>query len=319
MQAPGQVPFARENELLSRRDVLPHFDGWISLPDDHLVPHISLEDYLASQLSVRRLDAIHTWLWRAGLPGRAQALHHQKVLRREIVLTERVDLHLVWTNDRIFIKPIPSFLLEHAFFKEHISANPDLLPSARGFLHTYTKLIKHRTDFNLSQELGLLPPGVTWAGWNRFRMDLQTSITHSYHVDKRYRYGELRLSRLNQIYRFRQRSWRGGYFLIHTQYQSFFAANFEWLLLAFAYMSVALSALQVLLAADQGYDDTNKVLRGLSLAVGSTSIISVLLTVVLIAALFGTLRIVNEAFARGKRADVQGDFELNDFKTFVKN
>lgn len=96
MQTPAQVPFTKENELLSHANHLAGFDHCIPLPDGRLVQRRGLEDYLASQLSVRRLNTIHNWLWRAGLPGRVQPLHHQKVLRRDIVVTERIDLHLVW-------------------------------------------------------------------------------------------------------------------------------------------------------------------------------------------------------------------------------
>ncbi|KAL8903535.1 MAG: hypothetical protein Q9207_003869 [Kuettlingeria erythrocarpa] len=316
MQAPAQVPFSEGNELLSKTDDSPASDNCIRLPDDLLVRHGELEGYLASQLSVGRLNAIHDWLWRAGLPGRVQPLHHQKVLRRNILVTERIDLHLVWTDDNIFIKPLAPFLLQYAFFAQHICPNLSLLPSALGFLHTYTKLIQHRTDFILALELRLLPPDVTWSAWNRFRLDLLTNITHSQQINKRYHYGELRLSRLNSTYRLHKRSWRGGYFLVYTRYQSFFTANFEWLLLAFAYYSVALSALQVLLSANQGYDNTNRVLGGISLALGSASILSVFLALLIMALLFMTLSILNENFARRRRADVEHDFDLNEYKAY---
>ncbi|KAL8918020.1 MAG: hypothetical protein Q9208_007618 [Pyrenodesmia sp. 3 TL-2023] len=316
MQAPVQIPFTKENELLSKADHSPIPDNCIRLPDDLLVQRGELEDYLTSQLSVRRLNAIHDWLWRAGLPGRVQPLHHQRVLRRHILVTERIDLHLVWTDDQIFIKPLAPFLLHYAFFKQHLAPNPSLLPAALGFLHTYTKLIHHRTDFSLALELGLLPPSVTWPAWNRFRMDLLTRITHSQQINKRYHYGELRLSRLNTAYRFHQRSLRGGYFLVYTRYQSFFRANFEWLLLAFAYFSVVLSALQVLLSANQGYENTNRVLEGVSLALGSASILSVFLAVLIMAALFAILSILNENFARRRRTDVEHAFNLTRFETF---
>ncbi|KAL8914083.1 MAG: hypothetical protein Q9171_001199 [Xanthocarpia ochracea] len=316
MQAPDQVPFTEASELLSPADHSPTSGNCIRLPDDLLVRHGELDDYLASQLSVRRLNAIHDSLWRAGLPGRVQALHHQKVLRRCILVTERIDLHLVWTDDHIFIKPLSPFLLQHAFFSQHISPNTSLLSSALGFLHTYTKLIHHRTDFSLAHELRLLPPSVSWPAWNRFRMDLLTHITHSQQINKRYHYGELRLSRLNTAYRFHQRSWRGGYFLVYTRYQSFFTANFEWLLLAFAYFSVALSALQVLLSANQGYDSTNRVLEVISLALGSASILSVFLAALIMAVLFMILSILNENFARRKRADVEHDFNLTEHKAY---
>ena len=206
--------------------------------------------------------------------------------------------------------------MHHAFFTQHIAPNPSLLPSALGLLHTYTKLVHHRTDFSLAREIGLLPPSVTWPAWNRFRMDLLTNITHSCQVNKRYYYGELRLSRLNSAYRLHQRSWREGYFLVHTRYQSFFRANFEWLIFAFAYFSVALSALQVLLSANQGRDDTNRILELVSLAIGSASIIGVLMAVLIMAALFAILTLLNERFARRKRADVEQVFDLTTSKRF---
>ena len=171
-------------------------------------------------------------------------------------------------------------------------------------------MIEFQTDFALAQKIGLLPSAITWLAWNRFRIDLLRHITHSHQLNKRYHYGELRLSRLNSIYRLYQWSWRGGYFLTHTRYQSFYKANFEWLLLAFAYFSIALSALQVLLAADQGRGVTNGVLRVASLVIGSASMISVVLAVLVMAVLFVTLRLVNEGFAREKRDDVQRDVDL---------
>lgn len=210
-------------------------------------------------------------------------------------------------NNCIFIKPIPPFLINYAFFASHISPSP-FLTSASGFLHTYTKLIEHHIDFKLSQDLGLLPAIITRRAWNRFRINLQNNIAQSSQVNKRYFYGELRLSRLNSAYRLYRKSWRSGYFLVHTRYQSFFRANFEWLLLVFAYFSVALSALQVLLDADQGRGDTNRVLSLVSIVIGSTSIISVLVALVVMAALFVILRWVNENYARNKRFDEEGDF-----------
>lgn len=143
-------------------------------------------------------------------------------------------------------------------------------------------------------------------------MGIQITVTHSHQINKRYHYGELRLSRLNDIYRFREWKWRGGYFLVYTRYQSFFRANFEWLLLVFAYISVALSALQVLLTANQDYDSTNQILRSVSFGIGSASMVGVVLSVLVMAVLFVVLKLTNEAFARGKRAVVRDEFTLID-------
>lgn len=91
-----KVPFIKENELLGDPDPGSNTEGFIPLPDDRLIPQAGLEEHLSGQLDVRRLNAIHDRLWRAGLPGKVHPLHHQIVLQRNIIVTERVDLHLVW-------------------------------------------------------------------------------------------------------------------------------------------------------------------------------------------------------------------------------
>ncbi|EJP62036.1 uncharacterized protein BBA_08960 [Beauveria bassiana ARSEF 2860] len=58
---------------------------------------------------------LHDWLWIAGLPLPPRALHHQLLLGREVFVTEQMGMHLVWTAGRLFLKPIPRFLLEPGF------------------------------------------------------------------------------------------------------------------------------------------------------------------------------------------------------------
>ena len=45
------------------------------------------------------------------------ALHRQRVKGRHIIITEEVRLHLVWIHDRIFVKPLPKYLLSHVFWE----------------------------------------------------------------------------------------------------------------------------------------------------------------------------------------------------------
>ncbi|KAH7113587.1 hypothetical protein EDB81DRAFT_848696 [Dactylonectria macrodidyma] len=66
------------------------------------------------------LPAIHGWLWFAGLPMPPRALHHKLFLGREIFVTERMDMHLVWTTGRMLLKPIPRFLLEPDFWTKYL-------------------------------------------------------------------------------------------------------------------------------------------------------------------------------------------------------
>ena len=160
-------------------------------------------------------------------------------------------------------------------------------------------MIQHPVDFSIAKECGLILPDVTWSAWNRFQADLQLNITEPYQINKRYHYGELRLDRLNTIYRIHRGQWRRGYFLVHTRYKSFFRANFEWLILAFAYLSVVLSALQVLLAAEQSQGQV--VLKWVSIVIGASSSLSVVVVVLVMAGLLVMLRLSNERFAKSKR------------------
>lgn len=73
--------------------------------------------FLVGELSVPKLDSLYDHLWLAGLPVPPRPLHYQLVLQREIVVCEKMDVHLVWGNGRIHIKPIPLFLLSPAFWE----------------------------------------------------------------------------------------------------------------------------------------------------------------------------------------------------------
>ena len=93
----ANVPFARQNELLRSPNIAQDANSqFATLPGDRLVLKRGLKEYISCQLDVSRLNVIHDRLWRAGLPGRIQPLHHQKLLQRSIVATERIDLHLIW-------------------------------------------------------------------------------------------------------------------------------------------------------------------------------------------------------------------------------
>ncbi|KAM3542625.1 hypothetical protein ARSEF1564_004457 [Beauveria bassiana] len=121
------------------------------------------------ELDLRRLTSIRRWLWVAGMPLPPRALHHQLLLGREIFVTERMDMHLVWTTGRMFLKPIRRFLLEPAFWARYLSCgecgchadtngNPhaatqaeckrlELRRVALGFLYSYAALLSHESDF----------------------------------------------------------------------------------------------------------------------------------------------------------------------------
>ncbi|KAH8765274.1 hypothetical protein F5882DRAFT_453139 [Hyaloscypha sp. PMI_1271] len=139
--------------------------------------------YYTAELRTVRLDEIKSHLWLAGLPNCARPL--QQLLGREIIITEDPNEHLVWHETRIFIKPLPIFLVD---------------------LDCWTRKIcktKHESGLRIAREKALLPDVIDWGTWTILiddfleHIDLQSLNGGS----PRYQYGELRLSRLNKIYR----------------------------------------------------------------------------------------------------------------------
>jgi hypothetical protein len=223
---------------------------------NHFVrPNKSPAEYVSLDLRTPRLNAIHQHLWLAGLPNAARPLHRQKLLGRTILVTEDPDEHLVWFEAQIFVKPLPEYLLDHDCWDKYLCANEDLYQSACGLVLSYTWLVCHKSDLAIAQEIGLLSKDIAWPDWVEFLdtfLDNINLVTLS-EVSKRYRYGELRLSRLNTIYRLMPpahslRNLVRGYRAGSTWYNAFFGRHFKWMLAAFAVLSVLLSALQVGLA-----------------------------------------------------------------------
>jgi hypothetical protein len=61
-------------------------------------------------------------LWYAGSKHATGPLHYQISIGRRLAITERMDLHLLWANDgRIFIKPMPRFLLDSGFWARYLT------------------------------------------------------------------------------------------------------------------------------------------------------------------------------------------------------
>jgi hypothetical protein len=57
-------------------------------------------------LTVSRLNEIENRLWLAGRLQNIRPLHCQQLLGRKILMAEQADLHLLWQDDKIFIKPL---------------------------------------------------------------------------------------------------------------------------------------------------------------------------------------------------------------------
>ncbi|KAK4991375.1 hypothetical protein LTR66_006560 [Elasticomyces elasticus] len=184
-------------------------------------------------------------------------LHRQRVKGREIVVTEDPRLHLVWIHDRIFIKPLPRYLLSHAFWERFLLRElPPLADdrhkirrAAMGYLRTYSYLIRHESDLVIAQQdhLRLVPKDVTWTqfcGFISALVDIKDTD-----VSGRYCYGELRLSRLNLYAPLLFRTFH--YKQVYGQYGDYFARLYGPVLFVFAVLSTVLNAMQVEMAVEQ--------------------------------------------------------------------
>jgi hypothetical protein len=225
-------------------------------------PRIALQDpnigsYLQAELITPLLNKLspHLWLVAKQDSSHVSSLSHQIVRGRDIIITENPELHLVWIYDRVYIKPIPMYLLSHAFWEFYlVSKNSpipeplrqDIAKAAQGFLRSYSYLIRHKSDFLLAQDAKhrLLPENIRYSRFIR----LITEFEHipDINVSPRYAFGELRLTRLNFWSKvFLQRI---TFQKTHGQYGAYFARFYGPILFIFAIFSVALSAMQVTLA-----------------------------------------------------------------------
>jgi len=109
------------------------------------------EDALLN-LSAARLDSIANHLWIAGRPQsnslHKSPLHRLKATGFEFVVYEQADLHLLWGNGMIYIKPLPSYLLNYEFWRDELCDRGEGWDEGRSGLSSLTKEIcnGYRTD-----------------------------------------------------------------------------------------------------------------------------------------------------------------------------
>ena len=270
-------------------------------------PRIALQDakigtYLESELVKRDLDKLapHLWLIANQDSSHVSSLTYQIVKGCEITVTERPELHLVWIHNRVFIKPIPGYLLSHAFWEFYLSGRYSPIPqplrakirrAALGFLRSYSYLIQHKSDFVLATDdkHRLIPKRISYREFTNFIMSFAKVEDSS--VAPRYSFGELRLARLNFWSKIFLRRW--SYHTVYDQYRGHFAQFYAPVLFVFAVLSVALSAMQVVLAfpsstePSQSWITFAQISRGFSICtIIGDAIVVLLLTLTLFALLF---------------------------------
>ncbi|KAK5715790.1 hypothetical protein LTR17_016621 [Elasticomyces elasticus] len=184
-------------------------------------------------------------------------LHRQVLRGRRIVPMEDPDLHMVWTRHQIFLKPLPAYLLSHAFWQEYLSVpgrgnfdqTQHLAQASCGLLRSYAYLIRHPSDFAVAQrdELGLIPKSISYEAFCQFIVAFENLGADS--VSARYKlFGEIRLSRTNFLVKVLFRSWT--FRETTSDYLDYFERFFGPLLFVFAVFSMLLNAMQVTLAVE---------------------------------------------------------------------
>lgn len=270
------APFARLDELCNDLDIVngqiqQHKDSNELYLPGH--PRVQLRDlhgikeFLQAELITTDLNKLapHLWLVAKQDSQHISTLTEQIVRGRSIVLTENPGLHLVWFDNRVFIKPIPKYLLSNAFWEYYLTpTNPpriqecvrkDLIQAAYGLLRSFAILIKHESDFTLAiqKEHQLIPENVSYAAFIKFIDRFQVTDDQ---VSPRYHFGELRLMRLNfwsRIFLF-----KFNYHKVEWAYGAYFARYYGPILFVFGVFSVILSAIQVVfnVLAIQGIPDS---------------------------------------------------------------
>jgi uncharacterized membrane protein len=275
--------------------------------NDCFLANDDIQAFLKEDLDLERLNKIHSHLWMAGRPMRARPLHRYKMLGFEILYTQQMDLHLLQFSNHLMIKPLPEWLLSHAFWTDHLCGDETLHKSACGFLLSYVWLLTTPLDLKLAHDHGLLPNAVTWVWWKAFVVDYfrHVDINALDQVNKRYQFGDLRLGRVNSIYRTRFffTHFVRGYLYGYNRYVVFFERNFSWILIVFVFFSLVLSAMQV----GTGLVDLNDnytFLRA-SYVFVIFSMVSVLVILGFVAVVFVCIFLYNMVSAIRHAADVQ--------------
>jgi hypothetical protein len=222
-----------------------------------------MQDYLSDEFSTPGLEESPWWLRLLGIKRfpfwlMTTPKHHninnltsQIVRGRELVVTEELRLHLLWGYGQIFVKPIPRYLLSHAFWEHYLchgsllqeSTRIEIVGHALGFLRTYAHLIQHESDFLIARDAKhrLVPEDVDWEKFWQF-------ISHFEDLNKecvppipnRFRYGQISFFKLNLWY----------YFIRPWSYKSYVSVDRKWgarskfVLFFFAFFSLACSAMQ---------------------------------------------------------------------------
>lgn len=253
-------PFPAVHQLNGELDTSAHGGSTLWLPGYPALPlhrHCGVLDFLEKEYCSPDLDRMADRLWWMSKCDSANIspLHRQLVKRRSIIVTEDPKLHLVWIQDRIFVKPLPRYLTSHTFWRDFLGHHMDVATrnrhdrirkAALGYLRTYMYLVRSESDFYIAQEPGLhlVPSGITWEQFCNFAANLASISERD--VSTRYTHGEIRLTRLNFYAPFLLG--KSNFQRVEYQYSEYFAHFYGPVLFVIGITSTVLSGLQVAVA-----------------------------------------------------------------------
>ncbi|KAF2681818.1 hypothetical protein K458DRAFT_444641 [Lentithecium fluviatile CBS 122367] len=259
-------------------DTLPATYHYHEATGKHAVgdPAEDIPAFLRRELSLGSLVGMLRHLWFASAKRPAVPLHRHLAMGREIVVVGRMDLHLLWTNDgKLFVKPIPRFLLDLAFCQANlqcpIACSCDNLAAicrtsprkvALGFLYTYACLISSESDFHVANEKRLLPcdkddKPIKWTNWKALAKELlRMHERDPSTIHPRFLRAELRLSRINTIHRLTNIPRFNPYLRSRYNYGSLFGENLAWMATTAVFVALVLTAMQVGLATERLQSNT---------------------------------------------------------------
>ncbi|KAK3334171.1 hypothetical protein B0T19DRAFT_459783 [Cercophora scortea] len=243
-------------------------------------PSHDLDGFFTETFSLAKLEKLQKHFWLAGAPRPASPLHQHLFLGRRVVITERLDMHLLWESDGlVYIKPLPRYLLEPETWTRYLTCPSSCAcnPSTRskcptkqrreialGFLYSYACLISYESDFELALNgevagARLLPfrsdeDGTSWAQWKVVVSDLLATL-ETEDVHARFLHAELRLSRLNKVHRFTQWPLFQPYNRRSHSYGDLFRNNMTWLATSTIFIALVLTAMQVGMGTPQLAED----------------------------------------------------------------
>ncbi|KAF2245461.1 hypothetical protein BU26DRAFT_521900 [Trematosphaeria pertusa] len=237
-----------------------------ALPDAPRIPLDSCRvvPYCLEDLDTPGMNKLDEKLWWAGPAPYIKTLSQQLTYDRKIVVTENPSLHLLWSDNMIYIKPIPAYLCSFAFWEYILDpSNDGINPEERervratslGFLRTYASLIQRRSDFSIARRYDLLCSfgHTSFEAFVKFIMSFDSVPDKA--ISPRWRFGEIQLDALNLHSLVHLR--RSHFNRFESNYALYFSRFYPAILFLFAVFSVMLSAMQVIVGGRQLKEETD--------------------------------------------------------------